>query len=347
MQREAEKRHNQELIQSVAAAVCHRDLSHMVTSQLASRSAIIREFLEGFRPWIETVLQVGFAEAIMFEFGFSLAGIAAPHLVTNRLLIRCEDTPAAGLQNLLDSVELPPGFLPAIAVSAKRKPGGCLKKRKPLWSAEWRDCPVALRLRGLAGPIVVARFPYSRGPHDCNWDEIVLTAKTNAAGLLQLIQSVTETTKTPRLHVMGVGFQKVPYCTWDDLVLDPSIIQLVKRGNHAAPSFCPNVCCVKDTMSSASPVTVMTPSSFNSSIAARTCAGASEYNRGGPPKTVDLGDLGSSIDSRRGVYSHRSVFLFKRISRCDLGRCYFSNCPFRSRCSQITSDDPFLVVKWT
>src|ERR1700688_3116030 len=97
MQRQAEERHSRELIQSVAAAVGQRDQSHIVKSQLASPSAISREFLEGFRPWIETVLQAESAETIMFEFGFSLARIAAPHLVSNLSSIRCEDTPAAGL----------------------------------------------------------------------------------------------------------------------------------------------------------------------------------------------------------------------------------------------------------
>jgi hypothetical protein len=229
MQREAANRLSAKLTRSVAAAVGQPDLPPMVTSQLASLPAIIREFLEGFRPWIETVLEVGFGEAVMFEFGFSMARIAAPHVVENLFLSRSGDTPEAELQNLLESAELPPDFLPSILVSPRRKPGTSLKRRKMLWSGEWRDCPVALRLRGLAGPIVVARFPYSQGPHDCHWGEVVLAAKSNAAALLKLIESLTQKQKRPRLHTIGAGFQGVPHSSWDDLVLDPSIIQLVKN----------------------------------------------------------------------------------------------------------------------
>jgi len=213
----------------VSATVCQNGLPRTVTSQLASRPAIIREFLESFRPWIETILEAGFDEAIMFEFGFSMARIAAPHLVENLLLSRGEDTPEGELQRLLENAELPPGFLPALAVCPHRQPESSLRNRKMLWSGEWRDCPVALRLRGLDGPIVVARFPYSQGPHDCHWGEVVLTARKNAASLLKLVETLNREPTTPRLHTIGAGFQRVPESSWDELVLDPSIIQLVKK----------------------------------------------------------------------------------------------------------------------
>jgi len=229
MRREAAEYHSQQVTQSTTAAVGQRDSAQMVTSQLASRPAIIRGFLEGFRSWIESVLQVGFADAIMFEFTFSVARIAAPHLVERLCLSRSEETPDAELQGLLEKVELPPDFLPSIAASPHRKPGICLKERKVMWSGEWRDCPVALRLKGLDGPIVVARFPYAQGPHDCHWGEVVLTAKTNANSLLKLVESVTQPTRRPRLHTINAGFQGVPQSSWSDLVLDPTIVQLVKN----------------------------------------------------------------------------------------------------------------------
>jgi len=229
MRREAAEYYSQQLTESTTVAMGQRDVPQMVTSQLASRPAIIREFLERFRPWIETVLQVGFADAIMFEFDFSMARIAAPRLVTGLFLGRSEETPAGELQKLLESVELPPDFLPSVAVSAYREPGVPLKKRKVLWSGGWRDCPVALRFSGLTGPVVVARFPYAQGPHDCHWGEVVLTAKSDATSLLKLLESVTQEAKMPRLHTINGGFQGVPDTSWSDLILDSSIIQLVKN----------------------------------------------------------------------------------------------------------------------
>jgi hypothetical protein len=228
MRRQAADYYSQQVIQSTTAAVCQQDASQMVTSQLASRPAIIRKFLERFRPWIETVLQVGFAETVMFEFLFGIAHIATPHLVSSLSVGRSEETPESELHRLLETVELPPDFLPAIGVSPYRKPGASLQKCKVLWSGEWRDCPVALRFSGLIGPIVVVRFPYSQGPYDCHWGEVVLTAKNNAASFLELIERVTRQTKTPRLHTIGAGFQGIPHGSWSDLVLDPSIVQLVK-----------------------------------------------------------------------------------------------------------------------
>jgi ATPase family associated with various cellular activities (AAA) len=218
-----------QLTNSTVAAVGQRHAMQMVTSQLASKPAIMREFVESFRPWIESVLQVELAQAVMFEFDFGMAHVAGPHLVSNLLLGRSEESPQAQIQRHLESVEFPPDFMPAIAVSPYRKPGGSLKRRRVQWSGEWRDCPVAFRFRGLTAPVVVARFPYSHGPHDCHWGEIVLTPKTNASALLKFIETVTQETRRPHLHTINAGYKGVPRSSWSDLVLDPSIIQLVKN----------------------------------------------------------------------------------------------------------------------
>jgi len=229
MRPDAAEYHSQQLTNSTVAVIAQRHGMPMVTSQLASRPTIMRDFLEGFRPWIQNVLQVELSQAVMLEFGFGMAHIAAPHLVNGLLLGRSEDSPQAELQKHLEGVEFPPDFVPAIAVSTYRQPGLSLKKRRVQWAGEWRDCPVALRFRGLAAPVVVARFPYSQGPHDSHWGEIVLTPKTNATALLKLIETVTQETRKPHLHTINVGFQAVPHSSWGDLVLDPSIVQLVKN----------------------------------------------------------------------------------------------------------------------
>jgi ATPase family protein associated with various cellular activities (AAA) len=229
MRPDAAEYYAHQLTKSTAAVIGERNGTPMVTSHLASRQAIMRDFLEKFRPWIEGVLRVGFAETIIFEFGFGMAHIAAPYLVEGLLLGRSEESPQAELQKHLESVEFPPDFVPAVGVSPYRKLGVSLKKRRAEWSGEWRDCPVALHFRGLGAPVVVVRFPFSQGPHDCHWGEIVLTPKVNAAALLNLVETATQKNKRPRLHTINVGFQGVPHSSWSDLVLDPSIVQLVKN----------------------------------------------------------------------------------------------------------------------
>jgi hypothetical protein len=78
MRPDAEEYYAQQLTKSTAAVIGHRHGTQMVTSHLASRQAIVRDFLEGFRPWIESMLQVQLTQAVMFEFGFGMAHIAAP-----------------------------------------------------------------------------------------------------------------------------------------------------------------------------------------------------------------------------------------------------------------------------
>src|ERR1700758_3362013 len=217
MRPDAAEYYAHQLTKSTAAVISERNGTPMVTSHLASRQAIMRDFLENFRPWIESVLRVEFAQTIIFEFSFGIAHIAAPYLVEGLLLGRSEESPQAELQRHLQSVEFPPDFVPAVGVSPYRKLGVSLKKRRGEWSGEWRDFPVALHFRGLGAPVVVGRFPFSQGPHDCHWGEVVLTPKANAAALLNLVETATQKSKRPHLHTINVGFQGVPHSSWSDL----------------------------------------------------------------------------------------------------------------------------------
>ena len=90
MRPDAAEYYSHQLTKSTAAVIGQRQGMQMVTSHLASRQAIMRDFLENFRPWIESVLQVEFAQTIIFEFGFGMAHIAAPYLVEGLLLGRSE-----------------------------------------------------------------------------------------------------------------------------------------------------------------------------------------------------------------------------------------------------------------
>ena len=102
-----------------------------------------------------------------------------------------------------------------------------LASREKLWQAHWLDCPVALDIEGLTGPIVVINVPFVVGSSEARWREIVLVRRDSAQDVLALVSKRLRHSGTkPPLH--GNGVRKVRPTQWDDLVLDPCVVRLLQ-----------------------------------------------------------------------------------------------------------------------
>ena len=209
---------------------------HKVHHSYATSPTLLNRFIGVYREWIEEGLGIGLADAVILKTtDLSFHNAALPRLVGYADRYAEVTPPMARLAERLLSVEFPPLHAPQIELTRKRAVGASLKKigykaeESCAYSMSLVDCPVLLRVRDLSVPIVALSVKYHPGPNSTNEDEqdLVVISRAGVADFISLLKTLTTTDRRPRL-IGGHEDQIIGNCDWDQLVLDPSIVSLLK-----------------------------------------------------------------------------------------------------------------------
>ena len=193
---------------------------------LTSKSTAIRNALDQHMPWIRTCMAEEKNNLVQLRFDYSLAAIAAHHLMGARCRTAMQPQGRTALEKRLQRIEFPPETAPAIKLRLVSLP-----QTSHDWAAEWLDCPVALYLSGFSGPVIAANLPCVDGAgHSSEWREVTLTKREDVPALLDLMKAAFGVHRP--LKVMGEESVNIQPLAWDDLVLDGSVVRLVKDDFH-------------------------------------------------------------------------------------------------------------------
>ena len=177
-------------------------------------------------PWIRACMAEDGNSLVQLRFDHSLSAIAAYHLIGPRCRTAIPPGGRTALEERLQRIEFPPETAPAIKLRLVSLP-----QTSHDWSAEWLDCPVALYFSGLSGPVIAANVPCVDGVgHSSEWREVALTKREDVPALLDLIKATFGVHRP--LKVMGEESVNIQPLAWDDLVLDDSVVRLVKDDFH-------------------------------------------------------------------------------------------------------------------
>jgi hypothetical protein len=211
----------------------------MTTHEFATRPALIRRALDLHAPWVEKTLGLPIAEAVIVQCNVSLIDAAIPRL----LGIRLGDThekPLHKFADLLESVEIPPSCAPLLQADALSRTvdlEAVLSGVEPghTYSVEWDDCPVAFQVRGIRSPVIAMSVSYHAGPDSVseNTAQILVFRREAAAQVLRLLEVLNKSDGEPKLHTHNSIAQRIQRCKWDQLVLDPSIVSLLKDDSES------------------------------------------------------------------------------------------------------------------
>src|SRR5208337_4122130 len=129
-------------------------LAQFSPAELATRQSVIRAFVHRHADWMGRKLGCRMDETVLLELDFPIVQLAAMQLLSEVPLLRFQTTVMQKLKKRTASVELPPNLFPALRIHQAQSSHGLFKNRKSVLQAQWEDCPVLLRLRGLSQPVV-------------------------------------------------------------------------------------------------------------------------------------------------------------------------------------------------
>jgi len=202
----------------------------------ATRPVLLRSAIEAEKAWIEARLRAPLAETVIIETRHRLAQIGV-----ERILGLEEDQVSSPrsvrrLRSFVHSAEIPSGQPPLLGFS-KESPTPSYSalfqesEKEKLGRVEWQDCPVALTLHSLPYPIVAMNLYYQAGPNsDCESATSVLIARRDSIEpVVRLLKALDSRETTPTLTIGQGRPRKIAACGWEDLVLDPSIVSLLRN----------------------------------------------------------------------------------------------------------------------
>lgn len=217
-----------ELDEALVASASVGSSAPTIVARVASRQELVRNAILRHAGWIETFLACCLGDAVILNFEFSLSQLAVACILPGCDL-RSDSPVLKALQAQIDAVQLPPDLIPILACERVRDPHSSFAQSRTLWSATWADGPALLRFKTLSGPIIVVRVPTLLGGHEPSHQDVVITARATAIELLRLIDGAGAQSAPPSL-CMAPGYgQPILPCHWDELVLDPTILQLVRE----------------------------------------------------------------------------------------------------------------------
>jgi hypothetical protein len=193
----------------------------------ATAAQAIDDYVTPYRGWIEQTLGCAYSGTVTLETSNALADVAAQKLVAG---VRVFEGPHPGWQNIFGDWGVPPDASPRICVARYREQ---VTGSEPVsaWSVSWDGCPIAVRLKNLATPIVVlkvpAGFPGDRfAPNPKNW---LIVRREDVCAVLKVLELAAE--NSGRKYLYGASDITPLSCRydWDALVLDATLTRLVRR----------------------------------------------------------------------------------------------------------------------
>jgi len=212
-------------------------IMHQLNHTYSTRNMELRRAIDPHKEWIEGQLGVSLADAIIVATDISFCDAAIPSLIGYSDPSTPVVTAIRRLRERIQSAQVPPSHVHMIALEKERARGLRLRLFKvdhrelTTFSMEWADGPVGIRLGEFPVPIVALSACYQEGPsssHEAQ-QELVVIAREGIPEFIELLKSLTATDSKSRLQVGNDHPKPVDKCDWDQLVLDPTVVALLKN----------------------------------------------------------------------------------------------------------------------
>lgn len=212
-----------------------RMFMEFLVNDFATRSSIVRRAVEARQNWIEEKLGVPLSEAVILETSFNLAQIGVEKILGLSRPSVDEHRATRRLRTFVAETEVPPGVPPMLSYSKSRTARSLAEvlsrshADKPS-RIDWQDCPVAMTLHTVPSPVIVLNVRYQPGPSsDSDCSTTVLVVKRNSLEqLVRLLDTLDRRETMPKLYTHHGPARAIARCEWDDMVLDPAILSLLK-----------------------------------------------------------------------------------------------------------------------
>jgi hypothetical protein len=205
-------------------------MTNVTQLRFAPAVASMRDYLEPHLPGLEKVVGCKYSDALTFEIAVPIGRLVISDLLDGVPLDDQTEAPP-GLRAEVDHWELGGGVSPQIQLSLSRKRRTSIVERELAWNAVWRDCPIAVWLKGECTAFVALNVPYVSFQQGLfskskSW---VIVNRASATSVLSRLLSLTHT-QPKQVSVWGGGnLNFTPNYDWDSVVLDPSVVRLVRN----------------------------------------------------------------------------------------------------------------------
>lgn len=204
----------------------------MITStqiRFAPAVTSMRDYLEPHLAWLEKVVGCAYPETVTFEIDLPIGQLVIEDMLDG-VPLDGESEVSSGLRAAIDRWESAGTTSPRIHVALSRKRDSLIVERETAWHAEWRDCPIAVWLKGERTAFVAAEVPFVslRGGLFSDWKSWLIVSRSSAASVLNRLLSLAHK-PSKQVRMFGGGHLSfAPNYDWESVMLDPSIARLVK-----------------------------------------------------------------------------------------------------------------------
>jgi hypothetical protein len=208
---------------------------HDSTMNFVSKQVAIHRSVNFYRNWLEQQLAVPLSESIILEVDLDLTqigaerkvGYADPDALPTRTLRR--------LRTLVAATEIPGDFPPVLEMicgtaqeDLSEISGGAKPKNTP--GFRWNGCPIALRFHFKALVLVALNVSYHDGPGTSyqSMARLIVARQDCASEAIRMLAQIARRDRQPRIRVQDGPVRRIMPSDWQDLVLDESILRLVR-----------------------------------------------------------------------------------------------------------------------
>jgi hypothetical protein len=199
--------------------------------RLTSSVDSILASLEPYTKWIEQTLGAPLCETLTLEVDCNPGDLVAEELLQGLPIASATKARNNNWRKFIEGWTLPPSVSPRIAVSIQRE-------RRPnappfsVFELDWQDCPVAVRLRGLARHVISVKIPLVFPPGDMplsapSGQHWLIVHREDAAKALLLKQEVQDQTERYLETAQGRSRLQGRY-DWDSVVMDSTARRMVR-----------------------------------------------------------------------------------------------------------------------
>lgn len=189
----------------------------------------MRDHLEPHLQWLEKAVGCPYAETLTFEIDLPIGRLVIGDLLNGVPLD--DEAETHRFRSEIDHWEMAGKTSPRISLAPSRRRGTSVVERDPAWHAEWQDCPIAVWMKGEPRAFVIANVPYVSFQQGLfsKWKGWLIVNRASSTPVLNRLLALIQK-PSKRVSVWGGDHLRFnPNYDWDSVVLDPSVVQLVRN----------------------------------------------------------------------------------------------------------------------
>lgn len=210
-------------------------MKSLMIHEFATRQSLLRESVEIHREWIEKILTVPLSETVFLQVDLPIAEVAVAWITGHLNEHGRSKKTVTKLLPRVESIDTPPYYPPILEAGKSWSDDDSWARFPPGEGAEtyhldWRDCPVAIKLRG-ARAVIAVNFSYHAGPDSQSEssDKILIVSRQGVPAIMELLHNLSQKAGGPRVHMHHGTSKPIAKWGWDDLVLESRIVSLLKN----------------------------------------------------------------------------------------------------------------------